>query len=127
MFKHNTLSQYKARTADAKTIPACEVCGRQDETLRAVTYPYVISLLFITFRRRFNGVWCKKHRNLRLFLATLITTTIGLLGVPFGLIFAPITLFKLARRGDQHHSLSLRILCDLAELKLNSGDAEGGG
>ena len=29
----------------------CQLCGRQDETLRVVVYPYVVSLLVVTFRR----------------------------------------------------------------------------
>ncbi len=30
---------------------ACRICGRQDATLRLVAYPYVFSLLLLTFRR----------------------------------------------------------------------------
>jgi hypothetical protein len=125
MFNRNTSPLYTTKTPIAENIPSCAVCGRQDETLRAVIYPYVISLILMTFRREFNGVWCKKHRNLKLFLASLITSTIGWIGLPFGIILAPITLFKLARGSDQHTSMSFRILRELAEHRLNSGDTEG--
>src|SRR5512141_79048 len=58
----------------------CAVCGRQDYTLRYVAYPYVISLLVITFRRAFVGLWCRKHANLRLISASLISACFGWLG-----------------------------------------------
>jgi hypothetical protein len=35
---------------------ACQLCGRQDETLRVVLYPYVISVVVVTFRRSFAGL-----------------------------------------------------------------------
>jgi hypothetical protein len=43
----------------AETAPVvyrCQVCGRQDETLRVVAYPYLFSLIFVTFRRAFFGL-----------------------------------------------------------------------
>ena len=43
-------------------VPACQECGRQDETLRVVAYPFVVSLVLVTFRRNFAGVWCGVHR-----------------------------------------------------------------
>jgi hypothetical protein len=54
-------------------VPGCRVCGRQDETLRLVRYPFVVSLLFVTYRRAFSGLWCRRHARLRHFLAALIT------------------------------------------------------
>jgi tetratricopeptide (TPR) repeat protein len=106
-------------------LPACAVCGRQDETVRYVSYPFVFSIVVLTFRRSFSGWWCRKHRDLRLLLASLITTTFGWLGVPFGLIFTPIALFKLARGGDQPAKANASMLGQLAEHRLARGDAEG--
>ena len=115
--------QPQAPPSSAKSeAPACSVCGRQDETLRAVIYPYVFSLVVVTFRRAFAGLWCKKHRNLRLALASLITATIGWIGIPFGFFFTPVALFKLARGGDQPAELNADMLRALAERKLQQGD-----
>ncbi len=105
--------------------PACSVCGRQDETLRIVIYPYVFSFIAATSRRAFAGLWCKKHRNLKLFLAALITATTGWLGIPFGIIFTPITLFRLARGGFYDPERNADMLQNLGEHKLGQGDAEG--
>jgi hypothetical protein len=106
-------------------VPACSVCGRQDETLRIVIYPFVFSLIIVTFRRAFAGLWCRVHRNQRLALASLITATLGWIGIPFGLLWTPMTLFKLAQGGEQPAELNVNILKTLAERKLQEGDAKG--
>ena len=105
--------------------PACSACGRRDETLRAVRYPFVVSVIVVTFRRAFSGLWCAKHRNQRLFLASAITAMAGWIGIPFGLVWTPITLFKLARGGEQPADLNKTLLQDLADRKHQAGDDLG--
>ena len=121
----STPSAPPAPTPHTEEVPACSVCGRQDETLRLVAYPYVFSLAVLTFRRTFAGLWCKKHRNLRLALASLISATVGWIGIPFGFLFTPLTLFKLAQGGDQPVEPNIRLLKNLAENKLKEGDQQG--
>ncbi|MEJ2757993.1 MAG: hypothetical protein P8046_05860, partial [Anaerolineales bacterium] len=74
---------------------SCQECGIKDETLRLVSYPYVVSLIIVTFRRVFQGVYCDKHANRYYYLAVFITMTVGWLGIPFGFLFAPLTLASL--------------------------------
>ena len=105
--------------------PACSACGRQDETLRIVVYPYVFSLLVVTFRRAFTGIWCNKHRNLRLILASLITATFGWLGIPHGFLWTPVALIQLVQGGKQPAELNVEMLKSLAEHKMQQGDTEG--
>jgi hypothetical protein len=122
----NALSGIETRASfHLEKVPACSVCGRQDETLRVVIYPYVFSLIIVTFRRAFAGVWCQKHRRAPWFLASLITATLGWIGIPHGLLWTPITLFKLARGGDQPVKLNSEMLRVLAEHKLQQNDAPG--
>jgi tetratricopeptide (TPR) repeat protein len=116
--------------ADAVEVPqadilGCQICGRQDETIRAVVYPYVVSLLVVTQRRAFSGVWCRVHRWQRLVLASLITGTLGWLGIPFGFLYTPLALFKLARGGDQPKDLNVRLLKDVAERRMAAADTQG--
>ncbi len=101
--------------------PACEVCGRQDETLREALYPYVFSALIVTFRRGFAGRWCRRHRDLRLGLAGLITVTVGWLGIPWGLFYTPLALLKLARGGARLEDSNVELLTELAGHKLAAG------
>lgn len=105
--------------------PSCIVCGRQDATLRAVTYPFSFSLVVVTFRRAFSGVWCARHRRRYLLLASLITASVGWFGIPFGLIYTPIILFILAKGGLLDSPLNFQLLTALAERKLFLGDREG--
>jgi tetratricopeptide (TPR) repeat protein len=108
-----------------KAAPACDVCGRHDESLRLAAFPFVFSLLFVTFRRTFAGTWCRKHRNRYWALSTLITAAAGWLGIPFGLLYTPLTLFKLARGGMQPTDQNQHLLQVLAGYKLQLGDVKG--
>ncbi|MFV9675484.1 MAG: hypothetical protein ACNYZI_08900, partial [Anaerolineales bacterium] len=108
--------------ADPGFIPACEICGRQDETLRLVVLPYVVSLLVVTFRRAWTGLWCSRHRNERRFLAGLITALAGWIGIPWGFVYTPKALISLAKGGDQPADENARLLQQLAEDTLNTGD-----
>ena len=87
----------QAASVASGELPACSVCGRQDETVRLSVFPYVVSVVIMTHRRAFAGVWCRKHRTLRQLLASLITATVGWIGIPFGFIFTPVTLFSIAK------------------------------
>jgi hypothetical protein len=88
----------------------CEVCGRRDETVRFVVYPYVVSLIVVTFQRAFSGCWCRVHRLPRWLAATLISSIFGWFGIPFGLLFTPISLLQLARGGVEDKNIKGRIL-----------------
>lgn len=104
-----------ARPIYPTTIPACEVCGRQDASLRVAIYPYVMSILFLTSRRAFAGVWCARHAFIRQLWASLITVTVGWWGIPFGFFFTPVALWRLARGGDQPASFNQQMLMTLAQ------------
>ncbi|MEE9513408.1 MAG: hypothetical protein V3V46_04970, partial [Anaerolineales bacterium] len=109
-------------TADPGPIPACEICGRQDETLRLVTLPYVVSLVVVTFRRAWTGLWCWRHRNERRVLAGLITAMAGWVGIPWGFVYTPMALINLAKGGDQPVEENVQLLQQLAENSLKTGD-----
>jgi len=102
--------------------PACQVCGRQDESLRLVVVPYVISALVVTLRRAWPGMFCWRHRVIRQALAGLITAAFGWWGIPWGFIYTPAALFKLARGGDQPADANAEMLSTLAEYKRQKGE-----
>lgn len=103
----------------------CMDCGRRDETVRFVSYPYVFSLLVVTFRRAFAGMWCKRHRLLRGSLACFITSVFGWFGIPWGFLFTPAALYQLARGGYKDEEVNARILYTLGQEKLTKGDRQG--
>lgn len=103
---------------------ACSICGRQDETVRAVSYPYVVSVIVMTYRRQFAGVWCRWHAALRWVAAMLVTVTVGWFGIPFGFIFTPVALFTLAKGGGRLDDANARLLREIARLKLGQNEPE---
>ena len=110
----------------ASQIPVmCEVCGRQDDTVRYVSYPFVFSFVVLTFQRVFTGCWCRLHRIQRWFAASFITSVFGWLGIPFGVALTPVRLLQLARGGLQDNTLNGQILRLIGEQKLQSGDSQG--
>jgi tetratricopeptide (TPR) repeat protein len=106
-------------------VPSCQVCQSQDESLKVISYPFVFSVIFATFQRAFSGVFCAKHQRRYHLLASLITSTVGWFGVPFGFFLTPLTLFKLARGGIVHTNESVQVLNLLAEKRLQAGDTKG--
>lgn len=102
--------------------PSCDVCGRRDQTLRAVVIPYVFSLLVVTMRRAWTGVFCWRHRVQRLLAAGLISALTGWWGIPWGFIYTPATLFKLLRGGDIPEDTNVELLARIAVHKLNTGE-----
>ncbi len=112
----------------ARLAPAqyrCQICGRQDDSLRFVSFPYVVSLILVTYRRAFSGTWCLRHRLRSLGLAGAITASLGWLGIPFGLVFTPLTLWKLAKGGELPTAPNQAMLKALADRKQSSGDRAG--
>ncbi len=102
--------------------PACQVCGRRDETLRAVTVPYVISLLVVTMRRAWVGVFCWRHRIQRVLAAGFITSLLGWWGIPWGLIHTPVALYKLLKGGDIPEDENVELLARVAVHALDTGE-----
>jgi tetratricopeptide (TPR) repeat protein len=105
-------------------VSACIECGRQDETLRIASYPYVFSLFIATFHRAYQGVWCRKHGGIKLTLAAFLSAFFGWIGIPYGLIATPGTLFKLAKGGVVSEEANAQLLKRIANLKILKGDAQ---
>lgn len=106
-------------------VPRCEVCKRQDDTVRLVSYPFVFSLVVVTFRRAFSGLYCARHQRLYLLLASAITSVAGWIGIPFGFIFTPAALLTLAKGGELPGPENARLLRLLADHRLRKGDTAG--
>jgi len=107
---------------DSSPVSTCMECNRQDETVRVVGLPYVISLIFVTQRRVYKGIWCRRHRSIKLALAAFQTAFFGWLGIPHGLAATPGTLFKLAKGGVVPGEANAQLLKQIASSKIASGD-----
>ena len=103
---------------------SCQVCGDQDQSLRLVSYPFVFSLIVITFRRMFQGVYCSRHASRYFAVAVIITLSVGWLGIPFGVIFTPITLFNLFTSEKRLRVANAKLLLEIAKAKQEKGHME---
>jgi len=73
----------------APDIPvSCQKCGRSDSSLRLCAFPYIVSILILTFRRTWGGLYCVNCRGMEMFKAKLLTTFLGWWGIPFGPIYS---------------------------------------
>jgi tetratricopeptide (TPR) repeat protein len=102
----------------------CQVCGRQDETVRVIAFPYVFSFVVATYRRVFSGVWCGVHQRWKYLQAMLITSLFGWMGVPFGFVYTPGALLQLLRGGILKPDLNGELLALLSDQKLQQGDPQ---
>lgn len=65
----------------------CQKCGVIDHTIRIVYFPYVISLIFITFKRGWGGIFCSECRKEEMAKARLISLFLGWWGFPWGFLY----------------------------------------
>jgi hypothetical protein len=65
----------------------------------------------------FQGVYCTRHANRYFFLAVFITMTVGWMGIPFGFLFTPLTLFNLLKSEKGLRPANAKILLEIAKTK----------
>lgn len=73
---------------------ACQRCGRSDASLRWSVFPYVVSVIILTFRRAWGDLFCGRCRRREMFRAKLLTFIFGWWGLPWGFFYTLGVLFK---------------------------------
>jgi hypothetical protein len=99
---------------------ACQKCGRSDASLRWSAFPYVISIVILTFRRGWGGLFCGQCRRREMFKAKLLTLFLGWWGVPWGVFYTLGVLFK-SDNGDVPADVNADYLKALGAYFLQSG------
>jgi len=81
--------------------PASEVADEINRGGRFVVYQYVVSLVFVTFRRNapLQFIRAGESPAMQSFPWTLITLFLGWWGIPFGFIYTPMVLTRNLRGG----------------------------
>jgi len=92
----------------------CEICGRQDSSLRVTVFLWVVSLLYVTSKRGWGKILCSRCRikynllwNLEVFIA-------GWWGFPYGPIYTIEALYKNSKGGIQPEENNASLLAVLA-------------
>ncbi len=73
---------------------ACQGCGRSDASLRFAAFPYVVSPVFMTFRRGSSGLYCEKCRRQKMANAKQTSFLLGWWSIPWGVFFTLGVLFE---------------------------------
>lgn len=99
----STRSWYEYPRSQTDTPPGfpthCQKCGASDATLRLAVFPYVISIVILTFRRAWSGIYCARCSSQKMTEAKLLSLLFGWWGIPFGIIYTLGVLFK-SSQGD---------------------------
>jgi hypothetical protein len=87
--------QQRNQTYTSPGIPVyCQKCGISDGSLRLAVFPYVISIVLVTFRRAWSGIFCSHCSSQKMTIAKLLSFTFGWWGIPFGAVYTLGVLFK---------------------------------
>lgn len=87
---HSTTRRY----APEIHIPVCcQSCGRTDTTLRLAAFPYVVSIILVTLRRSWSGLYCRRCRQNEMLRAKFLSFLFGWWGFPWGPIYTLGALF----------------------------------
>lgn len=71
----------------------CQSCGRTDTTLRLAAFPYVVSIILVTLRRSWSGLYCRQCRQTATLQAKFLSFLFGWWGFPWGPIYTLGALF----------------------------------
>ena len=70
--------QQRNQTYTSPGIPVyCQKCGISNEASRLAVFPYVISIVLVTFRRAWSGVFCSHCSSQKMTIAKLLSFTFG--------------------------------------------------
>jgi len=103
----------------------CERCGRLDASLRASAFQYVVSIIFVTYRRGSVGVYCSSCRKKEALKWSSVSALLGWWGIPWGPVY---TLGALSRNGTgavMDSELNGDLLQAVAAELMEQGDSEG--
>jgi DnaJ domain len=88
----------------------CAKCGRQDVTIRLSLMYYVVSLLFVTYRKGASGLWCQRCRIMESAKWTGVSGIVGWWSFPWGPVYTIQALFVNGKGGVQPRSQNAAIL-----------------
>ena len=108
-----------AETAHASAVAfaqraSCQGCGRFDHTLRITVFPYVFSILIMSFKRGEAGIFCESCRSSKSIKWGAISLLFGPWGVPWGIIWTVQSLIANLRKGNLPKEENKSFLLQLA-------------
>jgi len=123
--KPSEVKPAKQKSTEAKFSPVCcDSCGCVSAQPRFIKYNWVFSLILASFRGGNSGVFCPSCASSRLFLNTLLTSTIGWLGFPWGIFWALEAIAINLGGGDRAPGANSYILAKQAGYFMQQGEMQ---
>lgn len=72
----------------------CEGCNQERDDVAVVSFQWVISVIFMTFRNPVVGAYCKRCRVIRGVGLSVVSSLVGWWGFPWGLVYTPAAIAK---------------------------------
>jgi hypothetical protein len=104
---------------------ACQRCGRVDQTLRLTVFPWVVSIVLMSFKRAAVGVYCANCRSSEKWKYLGISALFGWWGIPWGFFWTLEALGHTAGGGQQPAEQNAALLAALGQQLLQAGDEAG--
>ncbi len=98
----------------------CQRCGVTDHTLRIVHFPYAVSLIFVTLKRGWGGIFCSECRKEEMAKAKFISLFFGWWGLPWGIVYTLKSLFSFW--GEIPNQVNAEYVKALGRVLYNLGD-----
>jgi curved DNA-binding protein CbpA len=115
-----TIDSYTYAESFARSV-RCQGCGAFDHTLRVVAFPYVFSILIVSFKRSSAGIFCDSCRASQSTKWAVISLLFGIWGFPFGIFWTIESLVVNLRKGKVPKDANQQLLEQLAWANLLLG------
>jgi curved DNA-binding protein CbpA len=111
--KHEPVDSVEYAESFAREV-RCQGCGKFDHTLRVVAFPYVFSILIMSFKRYEAGIFCDHCRARKSTKWTIISLLFGIWGFPFGIYWTIESLIINSKKGKKPQEENQQLLQQLA-------------
>lgn len=104
---------------------ACQRCGRSDPTLRLTVFPWVVSIVIMSYKRAAVGIFCSSCRSSERWKYFGLSALFGWWGIPWGLFWTLEALAHNASGGQQPKDQNAALLAVLGQEFLGNGNRIG--
>src|SRR3989442_5507745 len=102
---------------------ACQRCGKVDPSLRLTVFPWVVSIVIMSFKRAQVGIFCSACRSSERWKYFAISALFGWWGIPWGLFWTLEALANNVGGGKTPEEQNAALLAGLGQQFLENGDS----
>ena len=104
---------------------ACQRCGKVDPSLRLAVFPWVVSIVIMSYKRAAVGIFCSGCRSSEKWKYLGVSALLGWWGIPWGIFWTLEALANDAAGGKLPEEQNAGLLAVLGQELLESGDVIG--